>query len=99
MFDFLKQAQQQSEDVKKRLENVFVEAESEGGMVKVTANGNKKITQISISPALVEEKDKEAIEELVLIAVNRAMEKAEKVFESEMQSVAMGILPNLKGFM
>jgi DNA-binding protein YbaB len=39
--------------------------------------------------------DKEMIEELVLIATNRALAEAEKVNEREMQSAAMGIIPGL----
>ncbi len=68
-------------------------ADAENGLVKVVSNGNRKITSIEISPEIMN--DREQVEELTLIAVNRALEKAEKVAESEMQGIAKGILPGL----
>tara|TARA_R110000868_G_scaffold269842_4_gene529249 strand:+ start:1309 stop:1521 length:213 start_codon:yes stop_codon:yes gene_type:complete len=70
-----------------------VSADAENGLVKVVSNGNRKITSIEISPEIMN--DREQVEELTLIAVNRALEKAEKVAESEMQGIAKGILPGL----
>lgn len=91
----MQQAQKEMNEAKKRLDSVSVEAQAEGGMVKVVANGNKKILNISISDELMD--DKEAVEDLVLVAINRAIEKADNVFESEMGSLAQGFMPNLPG--
>ncbi len=91
----LSEAQKQMEVKKKQLDNIFVEAEAEGGLVKVKANANRKIINITINQQLINDKDKDAIEDLVLTAVNRALEKAESVNEAEMQNVAMGMMPNL----
>jgi len=93
MMGKLKEMQQKTEEVKKRLENVSVEAEVEG--VKVVANGNKKITSIIIDDSLMIDADKEQIEDLTLAAVNRVLEKAEKVNEAEMQGIAKGMLPGM----
>lgn len=49
MFDKLLQVQQKAEEVKKRLENISLTGEAEGGKIKVTANGNKLITAIDRS--------------------------------------------------
>ena len=38
MFDKLLQVQQKAEEVKKRLENISLTGEAEGGKIKVTAN-------------------------------------------------------------
>jgi DNA-binding YbaB/EbfC family protein len=89
------EAQKQMEDAKKKLNDKFVEVEVEGGLVKIIANGNKRITNISISEEIL--KDKEALEDLILTAVNKAIAKAEELFDSEMQKVAGGMLPNLNG--
>ena len=96
MMGKLQEMQQKTEEVKKRLDTISVEAEAEDGLVKVVSTANRKITSITIQPSLMEEGDKEQIEELTLLAVNRALEKAEKVAETEMQGVAKGMLP---GFM
>jgi DNA-binding YbaB/EbfC family protein len=49
---------------------------SGGEMVKVTANGHQQLVSCTIDPQLIEEKDKEMIEELIVAAVNEAIEKA-----------------------
>ncbi len=89
------EAQKGMEESKKRLNGIYVDAEAENGLVKVTMNGNKKITNLSISETLIDGKDKDAIEDLVIMAINKAIEKAEKVYESEMQNVAKGMLPGM----
>ena len=95
MMGKLKEMQQRSEEVKKRLDTISVNAEAENGMVKVVCNGNRKISSIKISVELMQANDKEKIEELSLLAINRALEKAEKVAEAEMQGVAKGMLPGM----
>lgn len=93
MMGKLQEMKQKTEEIKARLETISVSAEAENGLVKVVSNGNRKITSIEISPDIIN--DREQVEELTLIAVNRALEKAEKVAESEMQGVAKGMLPGL----
>lgn len=93
MMGKLQEMKQKTEEIKQRLETISVSAEAENGLVKVVSNGNRKIMSIDISDELL--KDKEQVEELTLIAVNRALEKAEKVAEAEMQGVAKGMLPGL----
>lgn len=94
MMGKLQEMQQKSEEVKKRLETISVHSEAEG-LVKVVANGNKKITSIEFDESIIKEGDKEQIEDLCILAVNRAIEKADEVFQSEMQGVAKGMLPGM----
>ena len=92
MFDnLLTQMQNQSEEIRKKMETVKVTGEAEGGLIKVIANGNKRVLEINISDDIAS--DKEAVEELLVIAVNRAYEQAEKIHETEMQGMAKGMLP------
>lgn len=91
----MQEAQKKIEETKKRLDSVFVDAESESGMVKVTANANMKITNISISDNLMQDADKEAIEDLIIVAVNKALEQAKSIQEIEMAKAAQGAMPNL----
>lgn len=92
----MEEAKKAMEQAKKRLETITVDAEAGGGAVKVRANGNKKITEITISPELMNN-DKEELEDLLIVAINRATEQAEKVYEAEMQTATRGFLPNLPG--
>jgi DNA-binding YbaB/EbfC family protein len=83
--------QSQTDEMKKKLENMFVEAEAENGLIKVTATGNKRITNISINDEIIS--DKEALEDLIIVAVNKAIVKAEELHEKEMGSIAQNMLP------
>ena len=93
----LKEAQKQMEEAKKRLDTVYVDAQTEGGRIKVTATGNRKIKQISIDESILKEFDIEGLEDLLTVTINKALENAEKVNEAEMANMAKGIMPNIPG--
>ena len=97
MFDKLLQVQQKAEEIKKRLDNVAVTGEAEGGKIKVTANGNKLITAIEIEPSFLSSADKEELEELLAVAINKAIEQAENAHQSEMQAMSQDMLGGLGG--
>ena len=100
MFDKLFEAQQKAEEIKKRLDTITVTGEAEGGLIRVIANGNKHISDISIDPEFFKSTDKEEFEELLMVAVNKAVEQAEKVSQTEMQAATrdmFGGLGNLFG--
>ncbi len=97
IMDKMKEAQKQMEETKKQLSNVFIEAEVEGGLVKVTSDCNQKITNIEISEELLKADDKSEIEDLVILAINKALEKAKAKNEEEMAKVAQGMMPNMGG--
>lgn len=84
-------------DVNKRLESMIVEGSAENGKVRVAINGLKKIQQISIADEFFIQGDKEAVEELVMLACNRAIEQAERLHESEMKNLAGTMMPGLSG--
>ena len=94
MMEKMQEAQQKMAETKKRLDTILIDEEVENGLVKVTCTANKKIKNITISEELLE--DKEGIEDLVMMAINRALEKAEKVSEIEMQGVAQNVMPDIK---
>lgn len=100
MGDFMgkmQEAQQQMEETKKRLDSVYVDTEVENGLVKATATANLKITNISISDELLAKNEKEELEDLIIVAVNKVLDEAKQVQEVEMSKVAQGMLPNLGG--
>ena len=95
MMEQLMQMQQKVEQSKQKLENSSVEGVSAGGKIKIVINGNRVVKSISIADDF-QQLDKEELEDLLIIAMNNAIEAASKINEQEMQSAAMGILPNLK---
>ena len=82
------------EEIQEGLAEKRVEAASGGGMVKVVANGQQEILQIKIEKELVDSKDIEMLEDLILAAVNEAKRKAGDLAAQEMRKVAgsLGIL-------
>ncbi|WP_276364232.1 YbaB/EbfC family nucleoid-associated protein [Daejeonella sp. H1SJ63] len=97
MFDKLLQAQQKAEEIKKRLDNISVSAEVEGGKIKVISTANKRITAISLDPDFMRSADQEELEELLATAVNKALEQAENVNQTEMQAVTRDMMGGLGG--
>lgn len=95
----LEQLKQQMEAVKTRLDSITVEGKSPDGNVTATVTGNRKVVNIDINGSLATAGDKEQLEDMVTIAVNDAMQQADKVNESEMQSAAAGMLPGLGGLL
>jgi len=90
MSALLKQAQKMQDDMAKaqvELEQKVVEGSAGGGMVKVKANGKKKITAITIDPKAVDPDDVEALEDLIMAAVNQAVDNADKLSSDEMAKV------------
>ncbi len=93
MFDkIMTQMQEQATQTKKRLDNTVVEAEAENGLVKITATGNKKILSIEINEKIAG--NKETVEDLVILAVNKVLEKAEEIAQKETESMAKNVFPD-----
>jgi len=100
----IKQVQKMQSDMAKvqaELENKTVTEESGGGMVKATANGKKEIVSLIIDEEIAKNGDKEMLEDLVVAAVNKALQSAGKMAEDELGAITKGVLPpgmNIPGF-
>lgn len=97
MFDKIFEAQQKADDVKKRLDGITVTGTAEGGKITVTANGNKVLQTVTIDEAFYKEADREELEELMVVAVNKALEQAENLHQSEMAAMTKEMLGGLGG--
>jgi DNA-binding protein YbaB len=97
MFDKIMQAQQMAGEMKKRLSGITVSGSVEGGKITVTANANKVIESLSIDEEFLKSADKEELEELLVTAINKAMEQADNVSQSEMAASAKEMFGNLGG--
>lgn len=90
-------AQQKAEEIKRRLDTVSVYGEVENGAIKVTATANKTITALAIDPEFAEENGIEALEELIVTAINKALSQADLVSAAEMQHATKDMLGGLGG--
>jgi DNA-binding YbaB/EbfC family protein len=88
----LRQVQQMQDKMSKvqaELETETVEASAGGGAVRVVASGTQKLVSVTIDPDAAS--DTEMLQDLVVAAVNEAMEKSKQLAASKMQSVASGL--------
>ena len=95
MFDKLMQAQQKAGEVKQRLDAITVSGSAEGGKITVKANANKVIQSVNIDDEFLKEADKDELEELLVIAINKAMEQADNVSQSEMAAMTKDMFGGL----
>jgi hypothetical protein len=101
MMKQIQKMQAEMERVQSELGNKTITEESGGGMVKATANGKKEIISINIDPEVIKEGDQEMIEDLIVAAVNKALDSAGKMAEEELGNVTRGMIPpglNIPGF-
>lgn len=95
MMGKLKDTQAKIQQTKERLDHVLVEEHSTEGLVKITLTANRTIRRIEVSDALLS--DKEALEDYLVVTLNKAIEKATKIQESELAAVAKEGMPNIPG--
>ena len=79
------------EKTQKELGKIKVEAESDNGVVKVTANGRQRILSIKISPDIIDRSKHERLEKLVLQAVTRAMDESKNLADKHLSELTGGI--------
>lgn len=93
----VQQMQGRMEKLQKDLESETVEASAGGGAVTVTATGTQKIVSVRIDPSAAEEI--EMLQDLVVAAVNEALEKSKQMASEKMSALTagMGLPPGLLG--
>ena len=80
------------EDIEQRT----FDATAGGGAVKVTITGKKTIQSITLDPEMVKEGDVEMMQDLIISAVNEAVNAVEETTEREMSKITGGVaLPGL----
>lgn len=85
--------EEQQKAMKEKLSQIQLNAESGDGAVKVTVNANREVVNISINPQIVEEGDMEQVEDLLLVALNRALTLAAEAEAEESQKLIQNMLP------
>lgn len=97
--NMLKQAQQlQSKmlKVQEEMAEKTVEATVGGGMVTAVVNGRQQLVSLKIQPEAVNPDDVEMLEDMVLAAVNKALEDSQEMMKQAMSSLTGGMnIPGL----
>ena len=91
--DLLGNMQQKQEEMRQKLAEKTVQGEAGNGAIVVTANGIGELTNISIDRSKLDWEDHEEVEDLLMIAANRALEAAKTHEESAAQGLLSDMLP------
>ena len=86
----MKQAQALQEKLKEVQEQAaaqVVSADAGGGMVRASVDGSMQVRKIEIDPALLASNDKTMLEDLIVVAVNLALKRAQEIVAQEMGKV------------
>jgi DNA-binding YbaB/EbfC family protein len=92
----IQQMQNRMMKIQQELEETVVEGTAGGGVVKVAVNGQRAMQSIKIDPSAVDPEDVEMLEDLIVAAVQDAMDKASRLAEDKMGALTGGMkIPGL----
>ena len=95
MMGKLKETQEKVKATKERLNHVVIEERSSGDLVKVSLTANRTLKSIELDDSLLT--DKEKLEDYLILTLNKAIEKATQINETELAAVAKEGMPNIPG--
>jgi len=87
----LKKLQEQMELAQARLAEETVVGTSGGGAVKVTVTGDQHVTKVEVDPEFLKDADAEMLQDMLLTAVNQALDNSRKLQEERMGPLAGGM--------
>jgi nucleoid-associated protein EbfC len=94
----LEALQQKMAETQAALENETVEVSAGGGAITIVMTGQQKLVSIKISPDAVTADDVEMLQDLIVVAVNEAIEKSQQLASQRMGALTGGLgLPGLLG--
>jgi DNA-binding YbaB/EbfC family protein len=91
MMQQIQRLQQQLAEAQGKLASETVTASSGGGAVKVTMTGDQKCISVEVSPELMSEADAEMMQDLILSAVNQALEQSRALAAERLGPLAGGL--------
>jgi DNA-binding YbaB/EbfC family protein len=90
--EMLLKVQKAMEESKRKLEEIRVSGDAGGGLIRVEFDGNRKLISLEINTSL-SDIEKEDLEDLLAVAIAKALEAVEVVNEQTMSTSAMNFLP------
>ncbi|TQR04055.1 YbaB/EbfC family nucleoid-associated protein [Psychrobacillus soli] len=95
MMKQMQKMQKQMAEAQEQLGTQRFEAVAGGGMVKVVVSGHKEVLEVELDPTVVDPEDIEMLQDLIVIATNEAVKKADETANSTMGQFTKGL--NLPG--
>jgi DNA-binding YbaB/EbfC family protein len=91
MMNQLQRLQEQLQETQAKLADEIVSATAGGGAVTVSVTGDQRCTSVEIDPELIKDGDVEMIQDLVLTAVNNALDKSREMAAERLGPLATGL--------
>ncbi len=91
MLQQLQKLQRQMEEAQEKLKVETVSATSGGGAIKITMTGDQRCTGVEIAPEFLKDADAEMLQDMLLTAVNLALDKSRELQEKMMGPLAGGL--------
>ncbi len=92
----LQELQQQMADTQAALGDKTIEVTAGGGVITVEITGHQKINKITIDPEVIDPDDVEMLQDLIMAAVNEAIEKSQEMASGELEGLTGGLnIPGL----
>jgi len=91
MMTQVKQMQERMQTVQAELDQLEVEGQSGGGLVKVVLNGKGETRRVSIDPSLLKPDEAEILEDLIVAASSDAKTKVDAQMQDKMAEVTGGL--------
>ena len=91
MMQQIQRMQKQMEEAQAKLAEATVSATAGGGAIKVTMTGDQKCKSVEISPEFLKDADAEMLQDMVLSAVNMALDESRALQEKLMGPLAGGM--------
>jgi hypothetical protein len=95
MMGKLKETQEKVEATKKRMDTVLIDEQSSDSLLKVTVTASRQIKKIHVDEELL--RDKEQLEDYVILVLNKALKKAEEIYDGEVAAVTKDGMPDIPG--
>lgn len=91
-----KELQAKLAKAQQELGDTTVEASSGGGAVRILIDGHQKVHSMNISPEVINAEDSEFLEDLIITAVNEAIQKSQELATKHLSSLTGGLkIPGL----
>lgn len=97
MMGKVKELQEKMKQAQDELQFLTATAEAGGGLVKATANGQRRLLKLDIDESLLTGQDREMLADLVVAAVNKVLQDVGEQAKEELKRKTSGLLPNVPG--
>jgi len=92
----LQDLQQQMVDAQEALGDETVEVSVGGGVLTVEMTGHQKLTKVEIDPDVVDPEDVELLQDLIVAAINEAVDKSQQLASERLEGLTGGLsIPGL----